>query len=401
MKLTKVEDIGQFELNSFMKPLIQILHLNGFYHGQEQSRRFKCAVVFQAVIFKSLTVYNVVRYCSIFLGENKFDGNLMSSLAVLSFYSYVTYLSLALTFAIPKHFWRYENLIDAYISDFGASPYLMNLKHKIRKFVVIVELFYLSFIISTTLGLNNAFPTLERHMTPFNNHLGSARIALLVFYVFVQIVVSSQLVMAIVLFNTTTICLIKEFRILSKKLEEDMDKFESIFGQFCQRHKRLSLISDEGNSFNSHVAFATYVFGIPMICFLVYGLIRGSLPKDELLFCSGNLCTITALMILVTVMGFVLNDSANEPLQHIFRSNWASYSEETTQKISLFVARLASEKVGYSVYGLFTIDRSTILMVVGTILTYAVVVLQVQPDSGAACNRCLTADNLNLTQLCS
>ncbi|XP_046546283.1 uncharacterized protein LOC124256340 [Haliotis rubra] len=399
MKLTKVEDIEQFDMEYVFRPVNQVLHLNGFYLGVENSISSKCAFIFLALICKGLVVFNVIRYCSIFVVETKLDGNLMSSLAVLAFYVYAVYLSLALTFAIPKHFGRFQELIREYVSEYGASPYLMTLKRRVCTFAIVCKLLYLSFMVSTTIGLSNVFPTLERHLTPFNGYQGATKIVLLVLYVIILIVVSSQMVSALVLFNTTTMCLIKEFRTLSKKLEEDMDKFESIFGQFCQRHKRLSLISDEGNAINSHFAFATYMFGIPIICFLLFGLIRGSLPYDELLFCSGNLLSITALMILVTVLGFVLNDSANEPLQHIFRSNWASYSEETIQKISLFVARLSSEKVGYSVYGLFTIDRSTILMVVGTILTYAVVVLQVQPDSGATCNTCF--NNLNLTQLCS
>ncbi|XP_067659808.1 uncharacterized protein [Haliotis asinina] len=309
MKLTKVEDIEHFDVNSFFRPVKQLLHLHGFYLGDEKSKSSKCAYIFLGVICKSLVVFNVIRYCSIFLVETKLDGNLMSSLAVLAFYVYVAYLSLVLTFVIPKRFRRFQKLSEAYVSDYLASPYLITLKHKVRTFAIVFNLASLSFMISTTIGLSNVFPTLERHMTPFNGYQGATKIGLMVLYVGILIVVSSQMVSALVLFNTITICLIKEFRTLSKNLESDMDQFESIFPQFCQRHKRLSLISDEGNAVNTHLAFATYVFGIPIICFLLFGLIRGSLPYDELLFCSGNLFSVTALMVLVTVLGFVLNDA--------------------------------------------------------------------------------------------
>ncbi|XP_048247449.1 uncharacterized protein LOC124118100 isoform X2 [Haliotis rufescens] len=398
MKVTNGEDNGQALCISIFKPVIRQLRMNGFYLGRKQSMPLKCATIVLMVVLKFLTVFNAVRYSTIFVGKNKLDGCLTSSLAVFFFYSYVAYTSLTLTFVLPRHFVRFQDLLGSYVSEYGVSPYLKKFIHKIRLFTILFTALYLSFIASTTVGINKAFPSLKRHMAPFNSYQGTT---VAVLYVFILSVVSLQLSSANVLFNSITFILIKEFKILSKKLKEDMDNFERIFGPFCQRHKRLSLILDQANNINTHFAFATYVFGIPMICFLWFGLIRGSLQTDELLFCSANLFTITALMIDVTVASCVLNDTANEPLQHIFRSNWASYSEGTTQKISLFVARLASEKVGYSVYGLFTIDRSTILMVVGTILTYAVVVLQVQPDSGAACNRCLTADNLNLTQLCS
>ncbi|XP_067668221.1 uncharacterized protein [Haliotis asinina] len=309
MKPTKVEDIEQFDMNSVFRPVNQLLHLNGYYLGLETSKSSKCAFIFLTVFCKTIVVCNVIRYCSIFDVKTKLDGNLMSSLAVLAFYLYAVYLSLALTFVIPKHFPRFQELIRAYISDNGPSPYLMTLRYRVRTFAIVCKLLYLSFMVSTTIGLSNAFPTLERHMTPFNGYQGATKIGLMVLYVGILIVVSSQMVSTLVLFNTSTICLIKEFRTLSNKLEKDMDQFESIFGQFCQRHKRLSLILDEGNAVNNHFAFATYVFGIPTICFLLFGLIRGSLPYDELLFCSGNLFTITALMVMVTVLGFVLNDT--------------------------------------------------------------------------------------------
>ncbi|XP_067668222.1 uncharacterized protein [Haliotis asinina] len=323
MKPTKVEDIEQFGMNPVFKPVKQLLHLNGFYLGDEKSKSSKCAYIFLGVICKSLVVVNVIRYCSIFVMETKLGGKLMSSLAVLASYLYVAYLSLALTFAIPKHFRRFEELIGTYVLEYGASPYLLTITHKVRTFLIIFTLAYLCVIVSTSTGLSNAFPTLERHMTPFNGYQGATKIGLLVFYVCMLIVVTLQMVSAIVLFNTITICLIKEFRTLSKNLEEDMDKFENIFGQFCQRHKRLSSVLDEGNAVNSHFAFATYVFGIPMICFLLFGLIRGSLPYDELLFCSGNLFSVTALMVLVTVLGFVLNDAV---VNYVDKANFGATS---------------------------------------------------------------------------
>ncbi|XP_046546282.1 uncharacterized protein LOC124256339 isoform X2 [Haliotis rubra] len=93
----------------------------------------------------------------------------------------------------------------------------------------------------------------------------------------------------------------------------------------------------------------------------------------------------------------MISEKAHEPVQHIFGSKWSSLSEGTLQKVSLFVARLSSEKIGYTACGLFTIDKSALLMLGGTVLTYVVVVLQVQPDSDAGC---LTPGSFNLTHLC-
>ncbi|XP_071086481.1 uncharacterized protein [Haliotis cracherodii] len=308
-EVTKVDNVGQALVISIFKPVTRLLRISGFYLGREQSRLLKCAVVILMVVLKSVTVTNALRYCTLFLGENQLDGRFTSSMAVFCFYSYVAYTSLTLTFVLPRHFGRFQDLLVSYITEYGASPYLKFVKYKIRLFALFITLFYLGFMSSTTVGVSNAFPSLKRHMAPFNGYQGTTGTAYLVVYVFFLSVVSSQLSAALVLFNTITSILVKEFKILSKKLVEDMDNFERTFSPFCQRHKRLSLILDQANNINTHFAFATYVFGIPMICFLWFGLIRGSLPTDELLFCSTNLFTIAALMIDVTAVGCVLNDT--------------------------------------------------------------------------------------------
>ncbi|XP_071086482.1 uncharacterized protein [Haliotis cracherodii] len=306
MKVTNGEDNGQALCISIFKPVIRQLQMNGFYLGRKQSMPLKCGTIVLMVVLKFLTVFNAVRYSTIFVGKNKLDGCLTSSLAVFFFYSYVAYTSLTLTFVLPRNFVAFQDLLGSYVSEYGVSPYLKKFIHKIRLFTILFTALYLSFIASTTVGINKAFPSLKRHMAPFNGYHGTTVVVL---YVFILSVVSLQLSSANVLFNTITFILIKEFKILSKKLKEDMDNFERIFGPFCQRHKRLSLILDQANNINTHFAFATYVFGIPMICFLWFGLIRGSLQTDELLFCSANLFTITALMIDVTVASCVLNDT--------------------------------------------------------------------------------------------
>ncbi|XP_067659806.1 uncharacterized protein [Haliotis asinina] len=301
-----MEDNRQAASISFFKPVIRQLRCNGFYLGSEESRLFKSFMLFWTVVLKSLTLFNAIRYSFIFVGKDKLDGRLTSSLALFFFYSYGAYTSLTLAFVLPKHFGRFQDLLESYIREYGTLPYPKKIKRKVRLFTLLFSVLYVSFMASATAGVNNAFPSLNRHMAPFTEYQGSLPKVL---YVLVLSVVSLQLSSTHVLFNTVSFILIMEFRKVSKSLEKDMGNFERIFDPFCQRHKRLSLISDQGNVINTHFAFATYVFGIPMICFLCYGIIRGSLPNDELLFCSANLLTITALMIVVTVLGCVLSET--------------------------------------------------------------------------------------------
>ncbi|KAK6191934.1 hypothetical protein SNE40_003506 [Patella caerulea] len=54
--------------------------------------------------------------------------------------------------------------------------------------------------------------------------------------------------------------------------------------------------------------------------------------------------------------------------------------------IDIFTTKLSGSAIGYDIYGLFTIQKSSILAIFGTILTYFIVAVQFKPDrTGERC----------------
>ncbi|KAK6986080.1 hypothetical protein BgiMline_015704, partial [Biomphalaria glabrata] len=55
-------------------------------------------------------------------------------------------------------------------------------------------------------------------------------------------------------------------------------------------------------------------------------------------------------------------------------------SQDLMQQLQLLVVCCSSKRIGIDVFGLFTLDSHTFLMVMGTIVTYGIVVIQFQQD---------------------
>ncbi|XP_076438637.1 uncharacterized protein LOC143277634 [Babylonia areolata] len=93
---------------------------------------------------------------------------------------------------------------------------------------------------------------------------------------------------------------------------------------------------------------------------------------------AGILIQIMVALSFATVVGIIVNDNAHAAQEVIFAADWSQFSDRLLTKVQLFSSRLCNSRIGYGVYGLFVIDRSTVLMMVGTLVTYTVVVVQFQ-----------------------
>nr|KAG5694766.1 hypothetical protein BaRGS_002719 [Batillaria attramentaria] len=105
----------------------------------------------------------------------------------------------------------------------------------------------------------------------------------------------------------------------------------------------------------------------------------------------GYYLVLTAFAIVLYFAGSVMFSLAHAPQDVIYAADWSQLSDRLLYKAQLFASRLGHTKIGYDVYGLFVIDKSTVLMVLGTLLTYTIVVIQFQ--QGPANTSSSAADN--------
>ncbi|KAK6192123.1 hypothetical protein SNE40_003656 [Patella caerulea] len=163
------------------------------------------------------------------------------------------------------------------------------------------------------------------------------------------------------------------------------------------RQEFISLIEcfESSNSLVRHFLFGCFAVFIPAFCFMLYGLTRRSLTTGEsvyLLLLTGLILT---FIVIFTVVGAILSVKAHEPLDELMKINVLSVTDKTSQSVILFVSRLTGPTIGFRVYELFTLDTNTILAVLGTLLTYAVVMVQFSDSDSKKTYTC--PSNITLT----
>ncbi|XP_070188748.1 uncharacterized protein [Littorina saxatilis] len=69
----------------------------------------------------------------------------------------------------------------------------------------------------------------------------------------------------------------------------------------------------------------------------------------------------------------------HEPVDFLFRLDVHRMTGTGSDIVSMFLSRVQGAPIGFHVYHLFTVDTSTVMMICGTLLTYALVIVQFQP----------------------
>ncbi|XP_048251868.1 uncharacterized protein LOC124135033 isoform X2 [Haliotis rufescens] len=85
---------------------------------------------------------------------------------------------------------------------------------------------------------------------------------------------------------------------------------------------------------------------------------------------------------------------AHGTLQYVWMLDKERFSGIGLQKMNLFVSRLTGDTIGYNIHGLFTITMPTLLGIVGTLVTYIIVVVQFKPTEPT----CQCGEFRNVTQ---
>ncbi|XP_071092973.1 uncharacterized protein [Haliotis cracherodii] len=148
-----------------------------------------------------------------------------------------------------------------------------------------------------------------------------------------------------------------------------------------RRHKHIcSLISGYGDSI-AYFQFVSFFMSLPLSCFSLHVLLTRMESQTTVVLCTSILVACSVACIVLSVTGVRVNVKAHAALQSVLKISTADLSETTMREVNQSTSLLTGTTIGYSVYGLFTITPSTLLTIVGTLVTYFVVVLQFRaPD---------------------
>ncbi|XP_071086479.1 uncharacterized protein [Haliotis cracherodii] len=155
----------------------------------------------------------------------------------------------------------------------------------------------------------------------------------------------------------------------SKKLEELRQHYENVYDVVTQADGVIK-----------YTALIGFFFGILVFCFGLYSICRDNLDFEE----NGSILLMltSVLQILAyTISGCFLNDKAHSMRDILLKYAVTDMGGNAYKTIHLFLARASGNPIGITVLETFTIDRTSTLTVSGTILSYAVLVLQLGSTS--------------------
>ncbi|XP_067673868.1 uncharacterized protein [Haliotis asinina] len=166
------------------------------------------------------------------------------------------------------------------------------------------------------------------------------------------------------------------------------------------RHKRICrLISAFGDSI-AYMQFAGFFMSLPLSCFSLYVIMTRMESQTNVILCACILVFCSWGCIVMSIVGVRVNVKAHAALKHMLQIPTVHLNETTIRAVNQFTSLLSGTTIGYNVYGLFTISPPTVLSIVGTLVTYVVVVLQFRPPDSQTSLSSLCQDLMaNVTRL--
>ncbi|KAK7108786.1 hypothetical protein V1264_016455 [Littorina saxatilis] len=163
---------------------------------------------------------------------------------------------------------------------------------------------------------------------------------------------------------------------LSKQDRITLREKPEVIEDFRLRHAALCRVIGSANRVMRHILAAFYGAGITCMLLSVHGLINKQIGKVEVIAMGATFFTFVTYLIVITLTGVSLNQKMHEPVDFLFCLDVQRMSGKGSEIVSMFLSRVQGAPIGFNVYNLFTVDTSTIMMICGTLLTYALVIVQ-------------------------
>ncbi|XP_071085338.1 uncharacterized protein [Haliotis cracherodii] len=373
--------VNYMSMQDMLKPFMTIVNIAGMHMPIKRGTTSNAMSVVYSVIIQ-IVLWSTL--CRFFIRSTDEVYTVESWMAVLSYVGFQfsgMYFGSATCVGINKHLPKFFRQYDSYRDTYASAMDNASLRRCIKMLTlfaasVVVIVLPIAYFIS----LHDVDPDViylkPMRLLPREYYPTVKAVFFIVFYVNVI-----QVEFFVILFYFLTYCLFKEFKQLNIQLSNKLDNqegeepashIERIRRQFEDTCSLVSTISDVF----MHMVGSGYAAAVPITCFMLYGLINDELMKKEytmLITCI----VINILMVGSTILTSVaLNIKAHSSLMYLLNADLSRLSDTSLNIINIFITRLTTTKIGYTMYDLFTIDSSTILMLSGTLLTYVLVVLQ-------------------------
>ncbi|ESP02691.1 hypothetical protein LOTGIDRAFT_171766 [Lottia gigantea] len=164
-------------------------------------------------------------------------------------------------------------------------------------------------------------------------------------------------------------------------------KLERTLEELRLRYEAVLDIIAKANEFLQHLFFAILASSIPVSCLILYGIITLNSNRPQMIYTGLTNIQVFNLLFLILILGTYTANKVKQPVEYAMKINNRNLSEKASSSLQLMSVRYLAPCLGFNVYGLFSLDSSTFLTVIGTLITYAVVIYQFaqSPSSSYHC----------------
>ncbi|XP_046571684.1 uncharacterized protein LOC124279850 [Haliotis rubra] len=174
--------------------------------------------------------------------------------------------------------------------------------------------------------------------------------------------------------------IVREFKLLQKKAIDLKQHGHCVTFDIIKdlrlQYKHSVSLTKILDSLVTWQAFLCYSLLLPNIFVFLYGVLRVPSAREEfpieIEFLMGTCIYITVL----TLTGTSIN-TASKGMEDVLYQIGIDWSDDkTTRAYQMFLYRVSTSDVGITALGFFTINKGTVLTMVGTIVSYVIVILQ-------------------------
>ncbi|OWF49244.1 hypothetical protein KP79_PYT05061 [Mizuhopecten yessoensis] len=182
----------------------------------------------------------------------------------------------------------------------------------------------------------------------------------LIFFYFISAWYSMTAVFGILAFG-----LYRAFRAFFKRLQENFvdGKFKGDVEQLRQKHGNLIRLLGIIDGLVSTYILLVVGTIIPLIIFTLYFVLFETIDTFSYMATWWSVSLSLIQIMLVFIGGGLVNHMAHYPAESLYGIDLSCRTSEECHQITVFLNQLTSHPIGFTAFGLFTIDRPTIITV--------------------------------------
>jgi hypothetical protein len=262
-----------------------------------------------------LLLANAARFMTVFRSHSGLSGGLVSSMAWAVIYVSTGLLSLVLLCTTVKTFPAFLDEFCKYQQRFGVAINTSRWRIRIRivSMIVIVVAILTGTFFSLFLCVHDLpnFSTLQTSIAPWQDEPENIKIPVSVAFGVVKTLQFVIILSTTLLYYMVVRCLWTEYGRVADELE---DLLEDNPATLCddletlrQQHEHVTQLVTAGNAFLCHYVAFVYCYTIPVICLMLYGVIMGQLPQEDVFAISYMIVEVVYQLTFVTATGVHLN----------------------------------------------------------------------------------------------